>query len=68
MSARQGMNQGTAIALDPAYVPSPCIKVCAIDRDTGLCRGCKRSLEEIRAWGSLGPEGKRALLEDLRSR
>ncbi|WP_207480876.1 DUF1289 domain-containing protein [Arenibaculum pallidiluteum] len=51
-----------------AYVPSPCTRVCTIDRVTGLCRGCKRSIEEIRAWGGLPAERKRALLAALRER
>lgn len=50
------------------HVPSPCVRVCAIDRGTLLCRGCKRSLEEIRAWGGMGPDARRALLDELRSR
>lgn len=28
---------------------TPCIRVCAID-ETGVCTGCKRTLEEIKNW------------------
>ncbi len=68
MRSGSGLGARTDASFDPDYVPSPCVKVCAIERDSGLCRGCKRSLEEIRAWGGLGPDAKRSLLEELRSR
>lgn len=29
---------------------SPCIAYCQIDKSTGLCQGCKRSIVEIRNW------------------
>lgn len=31
---------------------SPCLGVCVIDEDRGLCTGCVRTLDEIAAWGS----------------
>lgn len=31
-------------------VPSPCVAVCRMDALTGLCLGCWRTLDEIRAW------------------
>ncbi len=31
-------------------VRSPCIKICNMDPETGLCEGCYRSLEEIGKW------------------
>lgn len=34
----------------PAEVPSPCVNVCQMDPQTGLCRGCLRTLDEIGAW------------------
>ena len=52
-------------AQDP---PSPCIDVCRMNPQTRLCEGCLRTLDEIAAWASLGPAGKRAVLERLPSR
>ncbi|MEI7969165.1 MAG: DUF1289 domain-containing protein [Betaproteobacteria bacterium] len=46
-------------------VPSPCIDVCAIERGTGLCRGCFRSLDEIANWSRYSAEQKRAVLAAL---
>ncbi len=31
-------------------VASPCIHVCRMDEQTGLCLGCFRSIEEIAVW------------------
>ena len=38
---------------------SPCIKVCIVDGESGLCLGCFRTLEEVASWGRLG-DGRRA--------
>jgi len=31
-------------------VPSPCVNVCRIAPDGGLCEGCWRTIDEIRSW------------------
>jgi len=49
-------------------VPSPCINVCRINPDTGLCAGCLRSLEEIAGWGGYTAEEKRAVIRALEAR
>ena len=46
---------------DQTPVPSPCINVCDMAPDTGLCRGCMRTIDEIVAWGSASDEAKRAV-------
>ena len=48
--------------------PSPCIDVCRMNPDTGLCEGCLRTLDEIAAWSTLGAAEKRAVLGQLPSR
>ena len=30
---------------------TPCILICTLDDETGLCCGCGRSLDEIGGWG-----------------
>ena len=49
-------------------VPSPCISLCEMDKATGLCRGCLRTIDEIVAWGSAGDEDKRAIWREIRRR
>ncbi|MET0376155.1 MAG: DUF1289 domain-containing protein [Rhizorhabdus sp.] len=49
-------------------VSSPCNQVCEIDSDSGYCRGCGRTLDEIAAWGVADDNWKRTVLEKLKSR
>jgi hypothetical protein len=42
-------------------VPSPCVSLCQMQSDTGWCWGCRRSLNEIANWSSLGTHGQRAV-------
>ena len=46
----------------PVHIPSPCINVCQIDPETGVCRGCRRTLQEISEWLEMTPEEKLAIL------
>ncbi|MCC6920682.1 MAG: DUF1289 domain-containing protein [Alphaproteobacteria bacterium] len=49
-------------------IESPCIRVCVIDPPSGLCLGCKRSLREIAAWGSMPDETRARIMADLPAR
>jgi predicted Fe-S protein YdhL (DUF1289 family) len=48
--------------------PSPCNQVCRIDSASGLCLGCKRTLEEIADWSMLSHSDKLKLLDRLKTR
>lgn len=43
-------------------VKSPCIDVCAFERD--ICLGCGRSKAQIRAWKKLDNPARRAVLAE----
>ncbi|WFE87903.1 DUF1289 domain-containing protein [Roseibium porphyridii] len=47
---------------------SPCIKICQIDRNSGLCTGCWRSLDEIAGWSSYSEETRSQIMSGLDSR
>lgn len=47
------------IRADGLFVPSPCISVCHVDADSGLCQGCFRTLDEISNWSQSGPAAQR---------
>jgi len=49
-------------------VASPCVRLCAVDPRTGLCRGCWRTLAEIAAWPTLDDDGRRRILEAIGAR
>ncbi len=46
-------------------VPSPCLSICRLDDETGLCQGCLRTTDEIRDWIILDDDGRRAILSRL---
>jgi predicted Fe-S protein YdhL (DUF1289 family) len=54
------LKQTAARELNKDETPlSPCLSVCRMSDQTGLCEGCFRTLEEITGWGHRAPEAKR---------
>jgi predicted Fe-S protein YdhL (DUF1289 family) len=49
-------------------IASPCVNVCRIDPDSGLCAGCLRTLDEIAGWSGYSDEQKRAVIQALANR
>ncbi|MDO9402476.1 MAG: YbaK/EbsC family protein [Polaromonas sp.] len=49
-------------------VPSPCISVCRISSESGLCEGCFRTIPEITAWSRSTPDVKRAMWQTIEGR
>ena len=47
---------------------SPCIKVCQMDPQRGLCLGCARTLDEIARWGSMSDAEREAIMKQLGER
>jgi uncharacterized protein len=56
------------MSLPPVRVPSPCISVCQMDTQSGLCQGCRRTLQEIAEWMEMTPREKLATLERVAAR
>ena len=48
--------------------PSPCLGICLIDPATRMCRGCLRTIDEIRCWYDASAADKRAILARLAER
>ncbi len=46
-------------------VPSPCISVCRMDRHTGWCEGCMRTIDEIAGWSTMDDGQKRRVWQLL---
>lgn len=51
-----------------AQPASPCLGICLMDPATRMCRGCLRTVEEIRAWYEASAAEKRAILGRLELR
>lgn len=49
-------------------IPSPCINICRMDADNGLCIGCYRSLEEITLWARSDDAQRQAILAAVAER
>ena len=49
-------------------IESPCIKVCAVDGETGLCLGCGRTLNEIGGWMQFDDAGRQSVMAALPER
>ena len=49
------------VAPEPASIASPCVNVCTMDKDTGWCLGCGRTIVEIMNWRAKPAEERRAI-------
>ena len=49
-------------------ITTPCIKVCAVSGQTGLCIGCGRTLAEIAGWGAMSEPERQAIMAELPAR
>ena len=56
------------MSLAPPSVSTPCVKLCVVDGESGLCLGCLRTLPEIAQWGALEEESRKRLMLELPSR
>ena len=47
---------------------SPCVKVCQMDPQRGLCLGCARTLDEIARWGQMSEAERERIMAELPQR
>ena len=52
----------------PPPIKTPCIKVCVVDGESGLCLGCYRKLNEVAAWSRLTDAERDTILAELPDR
>lgn len=65
-SAPENMAKPKTASGDP--IASPCVKVCAVDTVSGLCRGCGRTLNEIGGWTGYSQAMRAAIMAQLPAR
>src|ERR1035437_31289 len=53
---------------DAAVAPSPCNSVCEMNPETGLCKGCFRTIDEIIQWSIATESEKRAIWREINRR
>jgi predicted Fe-S protein YdhL (DUF1289 family) len=52
----------------PKPVATPCVKVCVVDGESGLCLGCYRDLSEVAGWARLSDDERAHIMAELPSR
>ena len=52
----------------PPPIATPCVKVCIVDGESGLCLGCYRTLGEVARWSSLSERERGVLMDELPTR
>lgn len=52
----------------PAAIKTPCIKVCVVDGESGLCLGCYRRLNEVAQWARFSDAEREAIMGELPGR
>lgn len=49
-------------------IASPCINICRMDKQSGLCTGCLRTIEEITVWSRTDDETRQRILATIAKR
>ncbi|HEX2817877.1 MAG TPA: DUF1289 domain-containing protein [Phenylobacterium sp.] len=52
----------------PRAIATPCIKVCVVDGESGLCMGCYRQLSEVAGWQRLTDGDRARIMAELPGR
>ena len=55
-------------AAPPRPIATPCVQVCMVDGESGLCLGCYRTLGEIAGWARFSDAERAALTAALPAR
>lgn len=49
-------------------IESPCVRICVIHEEAGLCVGCRRTRHEIAGWSRMTPEARRKVMDEFDQR
>jgi predicted Fe-S protein YdhL (DUF1289 family) len=52
----------------PAPIKTPCVKVCVVDGESGLCMGCYRKLNEVAGWAKFSDAERETIMGELKDR
>jgi predicted Fe-S protein YdhL (DUF1289 family) len=47
---------------------TPCVKTCTLDRRSGLCLGCGRTIDEIARWSAMSATERARIMAELPGR
>jgi len=49
-------------------IATPCVNICVVDGESGLCLGCQRTLAEVAGWARLTDAERAAIMAELPAR
>jgi uncharacterized protein len=49
-------------------IETPCVKICVMEPETGICIGCGRTRLEIAGWLGMQPQERRIIMDALPER
>jgi len=52
----------------PKPIKTPCVQVCVVDGESGLCLGCFRTLPEVAGWAAMSDPERAAIMAELPAR
>ena len=52
----------------PRAIATPCVKICIVDGESGLCVGCLRTLAEVASWSRLSDAERAEVMAGLPAR
>jgi len=55
-------------AMSPTAIATPCVNICIVDRESGLCLGCLRTLAEVAGWTAFSDAERAAIMAELPTR
>lgn len=71
LAPTQAQGQKPAMAGPPAPprpIATPCVQVCVVDGESGLCLGCFRTLAEVAGWARFTDAEREAIMTALPDR
>ena len=54
--------------MPPQPIATPCVNVCIVDGESGLCLGCQRTLAEVAAWSRFSDAERAEIMAGLPER
>jgi hypothetical protein len=54
--------------MDSQPIATPCVNVCVVDGESGLCLGCYRTLAEVAGWTRFSDAERAAIMAGLAGR
>ncbi|MBW0002585.1 MAG: DUF1289 domain-containing protein [Hyphomicrobiales bacterium] len=49
-------------------IETPCLGICLISPDDGMCIGCARTVDEVARWSAMDAAERRAIMDALPAR